>query len=552
MIRSFHENLKPFDLTTKYLNLLCLEKSAKVAFWDGEKICNSWTMTLLIAKEEMMESGFLKKYFALTPESKRTSSAIAFFASLDSIYASFPEIAASIVKELQDQRRHLKLIASENFSSLPVHLAMGNLLTDKYSEGYVGHRFYAGCENVDAIEGHAQDLAKKIFGAEHAYVQPHSGCDANLVAFWAILVHRIQNKEVEALGKKSIDELTPEEYERVRKLLCGQKMMGMSLGSGGHLTHGYRHNISSKMMQAVNYEVDFETGLLDYQHLAEQVKREKPLILIAGYSAYPRLIDFAKMREIADSVGATFMVDMAHFAGLVAGKVMHGNYNPIPFAHVVTTTTHKTLRGPRGGMVLCTNEYKEVVDKGCPIVLGGPLPHVMAAKAIAFKEASLPSFSTYAHQIVDNAKALAEGLMSHGVRTLTGGTDNHLLLIDVASTYKLNGRQAEMLLREALLTLNRNSIPRDPNGPWYTSGIRIGTPAATTLGMKQAEMKEIASIIADLLKGAEPEIVEKTKLVSKAKAKVSSKILDQSKERVVALLKKFPLYPELTIDEKGI
>lgn len=500
-----------------------------------------------LTKELPMGSNFLKYYFAKTPESERTSSAIAFYASLDSIHASFPEIAASIVKELQDQRHHLKLIASENFSSLPVQLAMGNLLTDKYSEGYPGHRFYAGCENVDAIESHAVELAKKIFGADHAYVQPHSGADANLVAFWSILVHRIQNKEVEVLGKKSIDELTPEEYERVRKLLCSQKVMGMSLGSGGHLTHGYRHNVSSKIMQSVSYEVDFETGLLDYSHLAEQVKREKPLILIAGYSAYPRLIDFAKMREIADSVGATFMVDMAHFSGLVAGKVMQGNYNPIPFAHIVTTTTHKTLRGPRGGMVLCTNEYKEVVDKGCPIVLGGPLPHVMAAKAIAFKEASLPSFSTYAHQIVRNAKALAEGLMSQGIRVLTGGTDNHLLLFDVASSFKLNGRQAELLLREARLTANRNSIPRDPNGPWYTSGVRIGTPATTTLGMKEPQMKEIASIIADLLKHAEPEIVEKTGAPSKSKAKVPAHIMQKSHERVGALLKQFPLYPELAL-----
>jgi len=500
----------------------------------------------------MMESNFLKNYFTKTPESKRTSSAIAFFASLDSVHAAFPDIAASIVKELEDQRSHLKLIASENFCSLPVQLAMGNLLTDKYSEGYVGHRFYAGCENVDAVEGHAVDLAKKIFGADHAYVQPHSGADANLVAFWSILVHRIQNKEVEALGKKSVDELTPEEYERIRKLLCGQKMMGMALGSGGHLTHGYRHNISSKIMQSVSYEVDFETGLIDYSHLAEQVKREKPLILIAGYSAYPRLLDFAKMREIADSVGAVLMVDMAHFAGLVAGKVMKGNFNPIPFAHIVTTTTHKTLRGPRGGMVLCTNEYKDVVDKGCPIVLGGPLPHVMAAKALAFKEASLPSFATYAHQIVDNAKALAESLMSHGIRVLTGGTDNHLLLMDVASTFKLNGRQAELLLREARLTVNRNSIPRDPNGPWYTSGIRMGTPAMTTLGMKQAEMKEIGSIIADLLKTAEPEIVEKTGLASKAKAKVAPKIIHQTRERVAGLLREFPLYPELTLDRNDV
>lgn len=502
-------------------------------------------------KARNMQPHYLKNYLKTTPEANQTSSAIAFFASLDSVYGAFPAIASSIVKELEDQRSHLKLIASENFCSLPVQLAMGNLLTDKYSEGYVGHRFYAGCENVDAVESHAVELAKQLFGAEHAYVQPHSGADANLVAFWSILVHRIQNKDVEALGKKTLDELTPEEYEKIRQHLLSQKMMGMALGSGGHLTHGYRHNISSKIMHSVSYEVDPQTGLIDYAALQAQVKQEKPLILIAGYSAYPRLIDFAKMREIADSVNAVLLVDMAHFAGLVAGKVMKGNYNPVPFAHIVTSTTHKTLRGPRGGLILCTNEYKEVVDKGCPIVLGGPLPHVMAAKAIAFKEALTPEFSRYAHQIVDNSKALADALISQGIRVLTGGTDNHLLVMDVASTFNINGRQAEFLLREARLTANRNAIPRDPNGPWYTSGVRMGTAAITTLGMSIKEMKEIGSIIFDLLKNAEAEIIEKTGQPSRARAKVPAHDMHRAQKRVRELLNHFPLYPELVIDEKG-
>ena len=491
---------------------------------------------------------FLKNYFAKVPENKRDPAAIAYMASLDAVESAYPEIAKSIVKELKDQRSYLKLIASENFSSLPVQLAMGNLLTDKYSEGHVGHRFYAGCGNVDDIEGQAVDLAKKIFHAEHAYVQPHSGADANLVAFWAILVSRVQSKEIERLGKKSLDDLTPDEYEKIRKLLVGQKMMGMALGSGGHLTHGYRHNISSKIMQSVSYEVDAETGLIDYEALRTQVKQEKPLILIAGYSAYPRLIDFAKMREIADSVGAVLMVDMAHFAGLVAGKVLTGVHNPVPYAHIVTTTTHKTLRGPRGGMVLCTNEFKEPVDKGCPLVQGGPLPHVMAAKALAFKEALEPAFKTYAHQIVANAKALAEAFMEEGVRVLTKGTDNHLLLLDVASSFKITGRQAELLLREAHLTVNRNAIPRDVNGPWYTSGVRIGTPAVTTLGMKQNDMKEIASIVVSLLKDAKPSADEKTGMPSKAKAHAPPAALGQAQHRVAGLLKHFPLYPELAIE----
>lgn len=491
---------------------------------------------------------YLQKYFNKVPESKRVPSAIAYMAALDHVKAEFPLIAEKVVQELKDQRSHLKLIASENYSSLAVQLAMGNLLTDKYAEGYPYHRFYAGCENVDAIEEAAVNGAKKLFGAEHAYVQPHSGADANMVAFWSILVYRIQNKEVEMLGKKSADELNPEEYERVRSLLMNQKVMGMSLNSGGHLTHGYRHNLSAKMMRSVPYDVDRVSGLIDYKALQEQVKRERPLILIAGYSAYPRLINFAKMREIADSVGATLMVDMAHFSGLVAGKVMQGEYDPIPYAHVVTTTTHKTLRGPRGGMVLCKNEYREVVDKGCPIVLGGPLPHVIAAKAIAFKEADTISYQQYAKQIVVNCRALADQLIKRGAKVTTGGTDNHLLVIDVASTFDLSGRQAELALRDAGMTVNRNAIPFDVNGPWYTSGVRVGTPALTTLGMKESDMYEIANAIFDLLQATKPVINEKTGEKGKGKSETDPKVLNQVRERVAALLHKHPLYPELMID----
>jgi glycine hydroxymethyltransferase len=488
----------------------------------------------------------LEKYLRKVPEEKRTSAAIAYMASLDHIESTFPLIAQKIMQELKDQRTYLKLIASENFCSLAVQLAMGNLLTDKYAEGFPFHRFYAGCNNIDAIEVACMEEAKKLFACDHAYVQPHSGADANLVAFWAILVQRLQNKEVERLGKKSIDELSPEEYERVRQLLVNQKVMGMSLNSGGHLTHGYRHNVSAKIMKSVPYEVDRETGLLDYAQLQEQVKREKPTILIAGYSAYSRLINFAKMREIADSVGAVLMVDMAHFSGLVAGKVMKGEYNPIPYAQIVTTTTHKTLRGPRGGMVLCQNEFKEVVDKGCPIVLGGPLGHVIAAKAIAFKEANTPGFQRYAEQIVANARAFAQELQARKVKISTGGTDNHLMVFDVASAFGLTGRQAELALREAHLTVNRNSIPFDVNGPWYTSGVRLGTPAVTTLGMKETEMKEIARLIVELLQNTKPAMDEKGP--SRAKIEIDPKTLSSVQKGVRTLLDAYPLYPELVID----
>ncbi|CAM0116740.1 glycine hydroxymethyltransferase [Rhabdochlamydiaceae symbiont of Dictyostelium giganteum] len=491
---------------------------------------------------------YLQNYFSKVPESKRTSEGISYAAALDTIQKTSPEIAQLIVQELKDQRSHLKLIASENFCSLPVQMAMGNLLTDKYAEGFPFHRFYAGCDNVDSIEQIATDELKKLFGCDHAYVQPHSGADANLVAFWSILVHRIQTPEIARLGKKTVDEMTPDEYEKMRQIMMSQKVMGMSLRSGGHLTHGFRHNLSSKMMQSVSYDVDPVTGLIDYKALQKLVKEEKPAILIGGYSAYPRLIDFAILREIADSVGSTLMVDMAHFAGLVAGHVCTGNYNPIPFAHVVTSTTHKTLRGPRGGLILCQKTYKEVIDKGCPLVLGGPLPHVMAAKALAFKEASTPEFSLYANQIVKNAKTLAEELLKENITVTTGGTDNHLLIFDVKKSFGLTGRQAETALREGHVTVNRNMVPFDEAGPWYTSGIRIGPAAMTTLGMKEPEMKQIASWIVKILKHATPDRDPKTGSMSLAKVTVMPHVLHTVQKEMQELLKSFPLYPEVIVD----
>lgn len=494
----------------------------------------------------MLQTTYLSRYLAKKELKDHNLAAIAYLASLDHISSAHPEVAASITQELKDQRSHLKLIASENFSSLACQLAMGNLLTDKYAEGYAHHRFYAGCENVDAVEELAQNELKQLFGADHAYVQPHSGADANMVAFWSILVHRIQNREIEKLGKKTLDELSAEEYEKIRKLMLSQKLMGMSLNSGGHLTHGYRHNLSSKMMQAFFYDVDPKTELLDYSVLAKQAMEVKPTILLAGYSAHPRRLNFAKMREIADSVGAIFMVDMAHFAGLVAGKAFQGDYDPIPFADIVTSTTHKTLRGPRGGFVLCRQEYADVVNKGCPLVLGGPLPHVLAAKAVAFKEALDPSFKTYAAKVIVNAQSLAERLMANGVRLVTGGTENHMVIVDLKH-FGLTGRHAENALREAFLTVNRNAIPFDANGPWYTSGIRVGTPAMTTRGMGPAEMHEIADIIIDTLKHTVPATVAKTGQPSKANCTVEPAALARAQKAVSELLERFPLYPEIEV-----
>jgi glycine hydroxymethyltransferase len=323
--------------------------------------------------------------------------------------------------------------------------------------------------------------------------------------------------------------------------------LGLDYYSGGHLTHGYRYNASGRMFDIYGYSVSRETGLLDYDQIEKQALEVRPLILLAGYSAYPRKINFKRMREIADKAGAVLMVDMAHFAGLVAGKVFTGEYDPVPWSHIVTTTTHKTLRGPRAGLVLAKTEFADALDRGCPLTMGGPLPHVIAAKAVAFREASAPEFKDYAQHIVDNCKTLAAACMRNGLEVLTGGSDNHLMLIDV-HTLGLTGRQAESALHECRITLNRNSLPFDPNGPWYTAGMRVGTAAVTTLGMGKAEMEEIASIMAFVLKGTSPAPNEKNPAVkSKAKYVLSPGVKAEAIERVGKVLDRFPVYPELDI-----
>jgi len=380
--------------------------------------------------------------------------------SFDEVKEFDQEIAAAIESEIGRQRSNIELIASENFVSKAVMAAMGSPLTNKYAEGYPGRRYYGGCEKVDIAENLARDRAKEIFGADHVNVQPHSGANANLAVYIAVLKP-------------------------------GDKVMGMNLSHGGHLTHGSPVNFSGLFYNIVPYGVS-EDGYIDYEELMVIAKREKPKMIIAGASAYARTIDFAKFREVADEVGAYLMVDMAHIAGLVAVGL---HPNPVPYADFVTTTTHKTLRGPRGGMILCKAKYAKAIDKGVfPGTQGGPLMHIIAAKAVNFKEVLSPDFKVYQQQIIDNAQALVKGLTSRGINIVSGGTDNHMMLVDLRSL-GLTGKVAEKLLDEVHVTCNKNTIPFDPESPFVTSGVRLGTPAITSRGMVAADMDVIAEVI---------------------------------------------------------
>ncbi len=469
----------------------------------------------------------------------------AYDAALEVIASVEPRIADATRKELADQRSSLKLIASENYASPAVLLTMGTWLSDKYAEGTVGHRFYAGCQNVDTVEALAAEHARELFGAEYAYAQPHSGIDANLVAYWAILAHRVEGPALEKRQVKGVNDLSEADWEELRHDLGNQRMLGMSLDAGGHLTHGFRPNISGKMFHQRSYGTDPETGLLDYDRVRAAAREFRPLVLVAGYSAYPRRIDFATMREIADEVDATLMVDMAHFAGLVAGKVFTGDEDPVPHAHIVTTTTHKSLRGPRGGMVLATEELAPAVDRGCPLVLGGPLSHVMAAKAVALAEARQPSFRDYAQSVADNAKALAEGFLRRGATLVTGGTDNHIVLLDVSS-FGLTGRQAEAALLDAGVVTNRNAVPADPNGAWYTSGIRFGTPALTTRGFGADDFDRVAALVVGVLEGTSPGTTS-AGTASKASYALADGLAERTQAAADELLDAHPLYPGLDL-----
>lgn len=402
-----------------------------------------------------------------------------------------PELYDAIQNELKRQQNSIELIASENFVSHAVMEAQGSVLTNKYAEGYPGRRYYGGCEFVDVAENLARERAKALFGADHANVQPHSGAQANMAVYFTVLEH-------------------------------GDTVLGMNLSHGGHLTHGSPVNFSGIQYNFVEYGVDEETHRIDYDDVREKALKYKPKLIVAGGSAYPRTIDFAKFREIADAVGAYLMVDMAHIAGLVAAGL---HPNPVSYADFVTTTTHKTLRGPRGGMILCKEEFAKKIDKSVfPGIQGGPLMHVIAAKAIALGEALTEDFKTYSKNIVANAKRLGEALQKEGLQLVSGGTDNHLLLVDLRPI-GLTGKVAEKVLDEVGITVNKNTIPFDPEGPMTTSGIRIGTPAVTTRGFGLEEMDEIGSIIGSVLKNHEDE-----------------KILEAARKRVAAITEKFPLY----------
>ncbi len=474
-----------------------------------------------------------------TPDTPDTVASTAFRNAIETVAAVEPRIAAAMAQELTDQRGSLKLIASENYASPAVLLAMGSWLSDKYAEGTIGRRFYAGCRNVDTVEAVAAEHARAVFGASHAYVQPHSGIDANLVAFWAILAARVEAPALKEAGLGNVNDLAEADWQRLRRELGNQRLLGMSLDAGGHLTHGFRPNVSGKMFEQASYGTDPATGLLDYAALREQARAFRPLIIVAGYSAYPRLIDFAKMKEIAAEVGATLLVDMAHFAGLVAGGVLTGDENPVPFADVVTTTTHKSLRGPRGGMVLCTEEYSDFVDRGCPLVLGGPLPHVMGAKAVALAEARTQEFRDYSQP--GRRQRPRAGRRPAAPRSHAGHRW-HRQSPGIAGCfgYGLTGRQAEPALLEAGLVTNRNSVPRDPNGAWYTSGIRLGTPALTTRGFGEDDLREIGEMIDDVLRATEP-------AGSKAKFALDPAVAARVRDRAAELTAAHPLYPEIDI-----
>ncbi|MFC2948915.1 serine hydroxymethyltransferase [Virgibacillus sediminis] len=410
---------------------------------------------------------------------------------MDHLKQSDQELFNAIQAETKRQQDKIELIASENFVSKAVMEAMGSVLTNKYAEGYPGKRYYGGCEHVDVVENLARDRAKELFGAEHANVQPHSGAQANMAVYFSILEP-------------------------------GDTVLGMNLNHGGHLTHGSPVNSSGKLYNFVDYGVDKETEQLDYDAVKAKAEEVKPKLIVAGASAYSREIDFAKFREIADSVDAYLMVDMAHIAGLVATGV---HASPVPHADFVTTTTHKTLRGPRGGMILCKEEYAKQIDKAVfPGMQGGPLMHIIAAKAVCFKEALSDDFKEYANQIVKNAAVLGESLSGEGLRIVSGGTDNHLLLLDVTSL-GISGKIAEHVLDEIGITTNKNTIPYDTESPFVTSGVRIGTAAVTSRGFKEEEMKEIAEIIALTVKNHEDEAT-----------------LKEAAERVKELTKRFPLY----------
>ena len=471
--------------------------------------------------------------------------------TLEEINKVAPEVGGIIEHELIDQRSYLKMIASENYCSPAVMACQATILTDKYSEGYPNHRYYAGCGNIDELEELGQEYACKLFNADHAYLQPSTGSDCNLMAYWAILKAEvieplfkiIQYNHMETDGKviKTYSDLAKFEWDAIREECHNKKLLGMDYYSGGHLTHGYRQNISAQMFDVYSYGVG-DDGLLDYDSIEEMAVTLKPLILLAGYSAYPRKINFKRLREIADKCGAVLMVDMAHFAGLVAGKVFTGEYNPVEYADIVTTTTHKTFRGPRGGMILCRQWLADYVDNSCPTCNGGQLPQVLASKVVALKEAMTDEYKDYAQQIVKNSNALADTLMKEGIKVQTNGSDNHIVLIDV-SALGLNGRQAEYILRECHITTNRNALPNDPNGPWYTSGVRLGVSALTTLGMKEAEMRMIGTWIAEILKDSE-HITLKDGGESKNKVKLENK--KEFIDKVTELLEKFPAYKELT------
>lgn len=471
--------------------------------------------------------------------SKDQLEALCVTSQYESIGLADRQIQAVLAKELDFQRKTLRLIPSENYTSLPVLFTMGTWLSDKYAEGSPGNRYYGGCQNIDTLETLAEERLMRLFpGFDGCSVQPHCGSDANLLAYTIALTVKVELPAIEEFNRRheknyTLNTLPQELFEEMRSRFVGQALMGFACSDGGHLTHGMRRNISSKLFRPVQFSVEADETI-DYDQVEELALKEKPILIVAGITSYPRNLNFRRLREIADKCSAVLLTDISHIAGLVASELFEDPYNPLPYADILTSTTHKTLRGPRGAIILARKPFSHFLGKACPLTMGGPLPHVMAAKAIAFQEALQPDFRDYSAKTLKNAQSLARRLLQHGLPLYTGGTSNHLLVINVRKAFQLSGAQAEIALESCGLITNKNLLPGDKGS--QTSGVRLGTPALTTRGLGEKEMEQIGDFVFQIL--------EKTQII-KEKVIVEEEVVKRVRDQVDQLCSAFPLYSHI-------